>query len=149
MFNATMMQYAKQEAALKKVKFSRGRITRIRKALIEVLCRAGLPVSSAHILQSLKKKGLNPHRTTVYRELLFLAGNDIVQKVVLDGENYFEISSSHHHHLICRKCRSIEEVVLGPHLEGQEHRIFQKRGFKVSHHSLEFYGLCKNCQDGR
>ena len=143
-----MLQNDKVAATLEKVKATGGRLTRIRRALIEILAGSPLPLPSSAILKRLKQMGLRPHRTTVYRELFFLVKNEITQKVRLSGENYFEISFKHHHHLICSKCKSIEEVVLGPHLELQEHRIYQKQGFKVTHHSLEFYGLCKNCRAG-
>jgi Fe2+ or Zn2+ uptake regulation protein len=141
-----MLQDKKIEGALAKIRAGGGRITGVRKALVEILFAARSPLAPSDILKKLRRKKLSPNRTTIYRELIFLVERGIAQKVQFERGSYFEISSTHHHHLICRKCKSIEEVVLGPHLENQEHNIYKSRGFKVTSHSLEFYGICKNCQ---
>jgi len=51
----------------------------------------------------------------------------------------------HHHHLICLECDKVEDVELANDLNEIEKRILQKNGFKIINHTLEFYGLCKQC----
>ena len=131
---------------LKKLKGGGHRITRARSAIIDLLLQDRNPLTAPAICTSLKRRGLVFNRATVYRELVFLLANDIVRQVRFAGKaTHFEINSGHHHHLVCMKCNSVKDVVLGKHLEHHERQIYEKEKFKVVSHSLEFYGLCRNC----
>ena len=136
-----------KDAILQKLKADGHRLTKARLAIIEFLTDANRPSTAATILSTLKCKGFLTDRATVYRELNFLIANNIVSQVQFTGKvTHYEIESDHHHHLVCIKCNSIKEIVLGKHLGHHERQIFQKEKFKVVSHALEFYGLCQNCQ---
>ena len=136
-----------KDVILQKLKSDGYRLTRARLAIIEFLTDANQPMTATTILSTLKSKGSLMDRATVYRELNFLVANNIVRQIQFAGKvTHYEIKSDHHHHLVCIKCNSIKEIVLGKHLEHHERQIFQKERFKVVSHALEFYGLCQNCQ---
>ncbi len=132
---------------LKKVKSSGGRITKARMIILEYLLLCDRPVSAAEISVFFQKKGILPNRTTVYRELLFLVKNGLTREVRLNGKpSLFELAGEHRHHLICLKCRCIKPIIMGNHLKNHEKKIMEKEKFRITSHSLEFYGLCEKCQ---
>lgn len=132
---------------LEKIKDSGGRITGTRKLLAEVFTQSEGPLSLSAIVSSIKRRGSKIDRTTLYRELVFLVDNNIVQLVNLgDGKKYYEACFNHHHHLVCTSCRSITEIELGKCLGGYEKKFLKEFKFQTVSHSLEFYGLCKKCK---
>ena len=102
-------------------------------------------LSQDDILDRLRTIRIRPCRSTLYRELLYLSKNRIVTKNTISDVHYYEISSDHHHHLICNKCDSIEKVVMNNHLKTQEGRIAKRNKFSIISHSLDFYGVCHKC----
>jgi Fur family ferric uptake transcriptional regulator len=76
----------------------------------------------------------------------FLFKNRIINRVEFgEGKYRYELKKNHHHHLICTNCGKIEEVE-GDFLKKMEDDIFKSKKFKVESHSLEFFGLCEDCQ---
>ena len=124
------------------------RITPARLGLIEIFESTEKPLSVARIISSLSDKKINVNKTTVYRELDFLLDiGKITEVIISSGKKYYETSGSkHHHHLICRGCGIIKDVVLENDLGDEETKIEKHNSFKIQNHSLEFFGLCANCQ---
>ncbi len=131
---------------LNKIRLKGGRITKIRKEIIRILAEADCLMSQADILARLNKLKLQPNRSTIFRELLFLAKNNIVLKNTISGVLSYEMPHDHHHHLVCLTCSSIAKIKIGNHLEEQEKQIAKKNKFNITNHCLEFYGYCRNCQ---
>lgn len=116
--------------------------------MLQVLQMSAMPLSVADLRASMKKVGLRPNKTTIYRELTFLTEAGLVVQVDL-GERKKRYESStrgHHHHLVCLNCHTIEELEMDAHLTDQERRIGKEHNFRVLNHSLEFFGICRNCQ---
>lgn len=135
----------KNKNLLNKIKESGGRLTKVKTTLLNLLEKQGCPITLAQISASFKKAKISANRTTIYRELKFLMDSQIIEKMILGGVEYYELISEHHHHLVCLKCRKIEEVFLDNHLENQEKKLAKKSGFKITGHALEFFGFCKKC----
>jgi Fur family ferric uptake transcriptional regulator len=52
---------------------------------------------------------------------------------------------AHHHHIICQRCRKVEEL---EHCVVQElENLVSKRGYQQVSHRLEFYGICQDCAE--
>jgi len=135
---------------LEKLKSAGNRMTQVRRAMVEILCRHKGPISAAELITSLKRRSLTVNKTTVYRELHFLLEKRIVREVdLLEGMKRYEIldESDHHHHMICLKCRSIQCIEMGHDLDEIESQILKNHDFKVLSHTLEFVGLCGRCRD--
>ncbi|MFA6514553.1 MAG: transcriptional repressor [Patescibacteria group bacterium] len=130
----------------KNIRAQGGRITKVRKEIVQILSGENCLKSQADILLCLQKLKLNPNRSTIFRELLFLVKHNIVVKNNISGIDYYEIPDCHHHHLVCLKCNSISKVEADDHLEKQEKQLSKKNKFQIVNHSLEFYGYCHNCQ---
>jgi len=83
---------------------------------------------------------------TVYRDLKLLKQEGEVSEVSLtDTLSRFDGNTQNHYHFKCEQCAHISDVD-EPVDEEINKRVAQKMGFKVSHHRLVFYGLCKECQ---
>ena len=128
---------------------SKLRLTRARKAFIEVLSEASTPLSVPHILEGLKERSIEVNKTTVYRELERFQNLGIVESFQLgDRKQYYELSSrEHHHHLVCMSCESVEDIDMDEKLlELGEQKANREKQFTILRHSLEFFGLCRQCQ---
>lgn len=133
---------------LQQLKSNGFRITKIRLSLIELFLNGNHALSVQEILQKLKIRKLHPNKTTIYRELTFLINQKIIIELQFsdDKKRYESALSHHHHHLVCTKCEAIQDVVLGKDLEVEERHIAKYKQFKVMNHTLEFFGLCAECQ---
>ncbi len=80
---------------------------------------------------------------TVYRNIKSLVEEEILQEVLLPGDNpRFEIAGhKHHHHFQCTQCQRVFDVHACP---GDMSRLAPK-GFTVENHDLTLYGNCKDC----
>lgn len=123
------------------------RITVARKNIVDILSESGEPLCASDILGALAKRGAKADKVTVYRELTFLEKEGVVVPIQLQDRNrrYELAEMEHHHHLICQKCRRVQDVFLETDLEDEEEKISKKMKFKILRHSLEFFGLCRNC----
>lgn len=131
---------------LNKIKAQGGRVTKVRKAILEILSRVDCLMPYQELTNKLVNYKLRPNRSTMFRELIFLTSHQIINKNVIGGVDYYEVTPDHHHHLVCVKCHEIKKVDLGRHLAKQEKRIAEQNKFNIINHSLEFYGHCRDCQ---
>lgn len=123
------------------------KITEVRMELINILLNSDTPLSIIDLINKLKEKKLKPNKTTVYREVEFLKNFKILEEVDFgEGKKRYEISNSHHHHVICINCKTIKDVSMDQDIDSFGKKVIEKTGFKSVGHSLEFFGLCKSCQ---
>lgn len=125
------------------------RNTPIRTALLKMLSKNHAPLSAFDIVDKLHTQKLPVNKTTVYRQLTILEEQGLVRTVRLSDRSIrYELTdeSNHHHHLVCVKCDDVKDVNFKDHLNHQEKSIQKNSRFKILRHSLEFFGLCFNCQ---
>jgi Fur family ferric uptake transcriptional regulator len=137
------------ENIYKTIKTQGSRLTKTRKAIIEILFQSPCLLSASDLMARLKLRKIQPNRSTMYRELMFLVQNNIISKNIISHKDYFELPKDHHHHLVCTSCNSIRKVVLGKHLHRQEKQLEKENQFLITNHTIEFYGLCQNCREGK
>jgi Fe2+ or Zn2+ uptake regulation protein len=139
---------AGKKGILERLRRAGHRLTRGRKAIVGVFSGARAPLTVGEVHASLGRKGVSVNRTTVYREVDFLKGQGLLREIRLgDGQGRYELrSGSHHHHLVCIRCRSIQCVELRQCLALAEEQIVRESNFRVMEHSLELFGLCADCQ---
>lgn len=125
------------------------RITRLRRALLQVLTEASQPLSVQAMDERLTQQGVQVNKTTIYREIDFLEDQKLVHAVQFQEDlKRYELSHDHHHHLVCVKCGKIEDIKIKdfedffPALK-QKLKTGQK--FHLAHHSLELFGFCETC----
>lgn len=120
------------------------KVTPARLGLLDILKHTKKPLSIKDIA---KKMGNgNVDLVTLYRNIESLEKLNIVKQIKLkDSQAYYEIAAgAHHHHLVCTNCGKLADVEIK---EINLNKTFlKKHGFaKVTDHSLEFFGLCDNC----
>lgn len=120
------------------------RLTKQRQILLESL--TDYPQSIVQIKQTLDQKHINIDQTTVYRSLDCLVKLGLVGKTRFgDNTSKFELlDNHHHHHLVCEKCGIVEDIPLND--EKMISDIGRRTKFKITRHSLEFFGICEKCQ---
>lgn len=126
------------------------RLTEGRRAILQVLFSARQPLSLPEIEQAAgaiaKKK---PDYATVFRLLTLLEELGVVHKVNVHKTcSYFELHrpGQHYDHLICETCGKVALLELPCPVRETETYIRQHFGYTQLHHSLEFFGLCPDCQ---
>ncbi|HAL45721.1 MAG: hypothetical protein A2Y12_08080 [Planctomycetes bacterium GWF2_42_9] len=134
------------ETIYETIKSKGKRLSKARKAIIEILFQSPCLLSTSDIIIKLKARKIQPNRSTMYRELLFLAKNNIITKETIAEKDYFELPTDHHHHLVCTGCNTIKKVVIGRHLQKEEKQLEKDNEFVITNHSIEFFGLCRNCR---
>ncbi|MBP2646344.1 MAG: zur 1 [Firmicutes bacterium] len=94
------------------------------------------------ILTILREKG---YKLTPQRRAVIQLG--LVHEIQLPGRdgNVFELTTRHHHHLICMKCGQAECLDYCP-VSQRDIEKAAERGFEILSHSLEFYGFCRSCR---
>ncbi|PHS57958.1 MAG: transcriptional repressor [Sulfurimonas sp.] len=104
------------------------------------------PEALHHLIQE-KYPDLKTGIATVYRTLSLLEDSNMVTSLSFgaQGKKYELGAKEHHDHLICTECGNITEFV-DEQIEKRQHKIADELGFKMSDHSMQIYGLCKNCQ---
>ncbi len=85
--------------------------------------------------------------STVYRTLNLLESNQFVSSISfgIQGKKYEFSSKPHHDHLICIKCGKIVEFE-DETIEKLQEKIAKMRGFKMTDHIMQLYGICNECQ---
>ena len=120
--------------------------TPARSAIKGFLSKAKFPVDVEQIISFLRSKDLNTNKVTVYRTVDSLFKNGIIDRLEFrEGKFRYEIKTTDHHHLICTNCKRVEDIE-DKYINTLEKEIYDKKNFNVFYHSLEFFGICKNCQ---
>lgn len=125
------------------------RYTNGRRRLVDVIAAAGQPVTLPDIVVAAPE--LAP--SSVYRNLDVLERSGVVDRLTSRGDYaYFEFAEpllSHHHHLICIDCGSIEDVRLDDDVEALVDRSLaeaaSRTGFTPMRHTLDLHGHCARC----
>lgn len=123
------------------------RPTRQRLAIIEVLARSERPLTAQALHAELSGSDTAPGLATVYRTLQAVEQSGLARTFPAgEGEVAYKLCHpGHHHHLVCERCGKVVEI---PSCEVEEwaSEIAGKRGFAVTSHQADIYGLCENCQ---
>jgi Fur family ferric uptake transcriptional regulator len=123
------------------------RSTRQRTAVANILMTITDFRSAQDIYAKLQESGESIGLSTVYRTLQSMHGTGEVDVVLRsDGESmYRRCTDGHHHHLVCTGCNKTTEIS-APEVEIWTEKIAREQGYLISGHTIEVFGLCKNCR---
>lgn len=120
-----------------------------REVILETLYNSDehLTPESLHNLIQEKFPNLKTGIATVYRTLSLLEESDMVTSLSFGAQGKkYELGAKHHHdHFICKACGSITEFV-DEQIEERQRKIADELGFDMQDHSMQIYGICKECQ---
>src|SRR5665647_3920056 len=78
--------------------------TKQRAAILEILQESNQPITAEQVYSELKEKNIHPNLSTIYRNFYFLCEKELVNKLIMTGENstFYEINRLvHRHYLVC------------------------------------------------
>ncbi|WP_040912224.1 peroxide-responsive transcriptional repressor PerR [Lentibacillus jeotgali] len=136
----------KLQEAIDTLRDSGVRITPQRHAVLEYLLNSMVHPTADDIYKALEGKFPNMSVATVYNNLRVLRKIGLVRELTYgDSSSRFDFNSSEHYHIICEECGKIVDFHY-PTLDEVESLAEQVTGFDVSHHRMEIYGKCEECQ---
>ena len=121
-----------------------------RRRLVEELAAARRPVTLSDIASSAPDLAIS----SLYRNLEVLEGSGVVNRISIRGDRaHFELAEpllSHHHHLVCVACGTIEDVRLDDEVEDRLDRnlaeVARRAAFSPLRHLLDLHGYCCACK---
>lgn len=136
----------KLSQAIDTLKESGVRITPQRHAVLDYLLNSMTHPTADEIYKALEGKFPNMSVATVYNNLRVLREKGLVRELTYgDASSRFDCNTHEHYHIICEECGKIVDFHY-PVLNEVESLAQQVTGFEVSHHRMEIYGKCENCQ---
>lgn len=125
-----------------------GRLTDLRRLVLELVLEADRPVGAYDLLDQLRLRHAGAAPPTVYRALDFLLAHGLVHKLALQNAFVSCSGGGHHTHpaqlLVCRSCGSVAELE-DAGIQGALARASAAQGFVVGDGALEVPGLCAVC----
>ncbi len=122
------------------------RKTKQKEVILKVLKGSHSHPTAEGIYEQVKQEIPNISLGTVYRNLRLLKqGGDIVELDLVGTLSRFDGDTQPHYHFRCEECGRIFDVD-EPVDRAMDDKVARKTGFKVTHHRLEFRGLCQHCQ---
>ena len=125
------------------------RRTRSQTQLLDVLKTLEDPISAQNLYIKLREYDIRMGLATVYRALDALKLDGTVQvRTLPSGESLYSLAHEDRHHLTCLNCGSTIAIDECP-VHALETQLNTAHRFRIFYHTLEFFGLCANCQSGQ
>ncbi|MCF7843340.1 transcriptional repressor [Candidatus Gracilibacteria bacterium] len=141
-----MARYSKEDIICM-IKEADLRVTTHRVAVLSYLSKVRQPVTVYEIIDTLRKKH-SIDQATVYRNLSSLHDSKLIRRLDFNhGHAHYELETGRaSHQLVCSNCETIEKIEGVPADDVIKKMLKKSKQFKnVTTHSVEIYGLCKNC----
>lgn len=121
--------------------------TPARLGVLEALEQTDKPLDILSLVDYLRKQHIKADKVTVFRIMNILSEKGLAKPIQFnEGKLRYEYGAGvDHHHFICERCGAIEDIS-DCNIEELEKNIVQKKGLLIKRHSLEFFGVCKQCQ---
>jgi Fur family transcriptional regulator, ferric uptake regulator len=120
-------------------------LTRSQDRILQLLKQLQRSVSAQDIYVELRNRSQGIGLATVYRALDALKLAGVVQvRTLASGESLYGSVQEDRHHLTCLHCQESITIPECPvhQLEAEFQTAHQ---FRIYYHTLEFFGVCKNC----
>ncbi|NCO73882.1 MAG: transcriptional repressor [Cyanobacteria bacterium] len=126
------------------------KFTKSQQQILDLLEQLDEEISAQDLHIKLRKKYLKIGLATVYRTVKNLHLQGIIQeRINPNGESLYRlIKDNHEHHFNCVNC-GISTILKGEYCPINQNLTnwCSTQNFKLYYHTLEFFGLCENCQN--
>jgi Fur family transcriptional regulator, ferric uptake regulator len=120
--------------------------TRSQERIFSLLQTVKQGISAQDIYVELRNRNQNMGLATVYRSLEALKMEGLVQvRTLSNGEALYSLAQQDKHHLTCLQCGASIPIHQCP-VHNLEDQLQVTHKFKIFYHTLEFFGLCGQCQ---
>ena len=123
--------------------------TRQRDLIVDTFFSQSGHLSVDELLARVTERDRTIGAATVYRTMKILTDAGLATARHFEGgQTRYEaaLDRHHHDHLICTSCGAIVEFE-NERIESLQDVVAEHHGFRVTHHKLELYGLCRTCQE--
>jgi len=124
------------------------RLSHPRVLIYQELSKTVTPLSPRELFQLLLRGKRKIGLTSIYRCLDLFESLGIVFKIVNGSTVRYKLCEleDHHHHIVCKKCGDVVEFEFCD-ISDWSAKVTESTGYRVTDHQLNFYGLCKACQE--
>ncbi|MFQ4144097.1 Fur family transcriptional regulator [Chlorogloeopsis sp. ULAP02] len=120
--------------------------TRSQERILNLLKTLKQGISAQDIYVELRNRNQSMGLATVYRSLEALKLEGLVQmRTLANGEALYSLVQQDKHHLTCLQCGISIPIYQCP-VHELEVQLQTSHNFKIFYHTLEFFGLCNQCQ---
>ncbi|MBW4643434.1 MAG: transcriptional repressor [Goleter apudmare HA4340-LM2] len=120
--------------------------TRSQERILNLLKTIKQGISAQDIYVELRNCNQSMGLATVYRSLEALKLEGLVQvRTLANGEALYSLAQQDKHHLTCLQCGVSIPINQCP-VHDLEDQLQGTHKFKIFYHTLEFFGLCGQCQ---
>ncbi|GAB6058758.1 Fur family transcriptional regulator [Desulfonatronum parangueonense] len=139
---------ARLEQMINRLKERGFRLTPQRVAVLKILALSDGHPSVDQIYEQVHQDFPTTSRATIYKTVALLRElGEVLELGFPDGSNRYDGNKPFPHpHVICTMCRTVQD----PNLAGVTdltREVSTKTGFRISTHRLDFFGLCRACQE--
>jgi Fur family ferric uptake transcriptional regulator len=121
--------------------------TRSQDRILNLLKKIKQGISAQDLYIELRNHSQSMGLATVYRSLDALKLEGKVQvRTLANGEALYSLTQQDKHHLTCLQCGLSIPIHQCP-VHQLENELKSSHKFKVFYHTLEFFGLCSQCQE--
>ena len=125
------------------------RLTAPRRAVAMLVAERASHFTADELVTAARRRRLGVGRATVFRALELFVDLGVVERVDLPtGEHAYVACTpggAHHHHIVCSSCGRASDVE-DCGLQAAVERAGNETGYEVTHHRLELFGICPDCQ---
>ena len=101
--------------------------------------------SADELFVSVRREIPSMSLATVYKNLTTFLGEGLVRAVREGGVVRFDANLARHHHLVCRTCERVIDV-MDPALDRVRLASAKAKGFVIDTHEVIFRGTCPECR---
>ena len=102
--------------------------------------------SAQWIYETLRGQGESVSIGNVYRNIkILMEEGRVVKREFNDGNEHYDAVVHLHYHFICDRCKEITDFDL-PVQGSLNHMANDFFDHVVDRHTIQFYGICKNCK---
>lgn len=122
------------------------RVTRQRQVLLEELCKLRSHPTADELYQIARRRLPRISLGTVYRNLELMSEHGMIRKLEVGGtQKRFDGNAAPHYHVRCLQCGRVDDLSLPLDMD-VEQQARQHTAFTILRHSLEFAGICPECE---
>jgi Fur family ferric uptake transcriptional regulator len=120
------------------------RLTAQRRAVLAEVAAARGRFTVAELHERARRREPRLGLATTYRTVELLRRSGAVHPLLGEGRPaYVRCGPTHHHHLVCTSCGTVEETDL---CAAPDEAVFERvHGFRATAHELDVYGTCRRC----
>lgn len=123
------------------------RLTPQRESVLAVIAASGGHLTAEDILARVRKRYPYLNKSAVYRSLELLTELSLINPTDLGhGRIEYELHRHpHHHHLICRHCKHVQQIDHTA-LQTLQRKLERDFGFHADLDHFAIFGTCRKCQ---